>query len=228
MPIRQETWQQGLDSQSACNLSGLAHFLPNLLDELRGNGVNCTAALNTHPLVRLIVAQWHTWHLAALTAEPATSGNVPINWPKWRRAAVLMPTGCLSQGKRNGFWLRGKKKTGRMKGKFPVPRNTNQPTSIMRGSMFAVKSKFSLGQVVATPGALEAMTESGQTADFFLNRHVSGDWGIVDAEDCQANDQALVEGTRLLSAYSTLKGVKLWVLTEHDRSVTTILLPSDY
>jgi hypothetical protein len=95
--------------------------------------------------------------------------------------------------------------------------------------MIAVKSpKFALGQVVATPGAIEAMNESGQTPDFFLDRHIQGDWGIVDAEDWQANDQALVEGSRLLSAYSTLKGVKIWVITEHDRSVTTILLPSDY
>ncbi len=57
MPISPKTWQQGLDSQSACNLSGLANFLPRLLDELRENGVHGTKALNTHPLVRLIVAQ---------------------------------------------------------------------------------------------------------------------------------------------------------------------------
>src|ERR1022692_2741038 len=57
MPISQKTWQHGLDSQTACNLSGLAHFLPRLLDELRANGINGTDALNKHPLVRLIVAQ---------------------------------------------------------------------------------------------------------------------------------------------------------------------------
>jgi hypothetical protein len=57
MPISQKTWQHGLDSQTACNLSGLAHFLPKLLEELRANGVNGTDALNTHPLVSLIVAQ---------------------------------------------------------------------------------------------------------------------------------------------------------------------------
>ena len=57
MAISSKTWQQALDSQTACNLSGLAHFLPRLLDELRASGVNGTDALNTHPLVRLVVAQ---------------------------------------------------------------------------------------------------------------------------------------------------------------------------
>src|SRR5450631_205533 len=57
MPISKETWQRGIDSQIACNLSGLAHFLPRLLDELRENGINDTDALNTHSLVRLVVAQ---------------------------------------------------------------------------------------------------------------------------------------------------------------------------
>ena len=94
-------------------------------------------------------------------------------------------------------------------------------------------AKITLGQVVATPGALEAMEESGQTPDFFLDRHVTGDWGEVDAEDWKLNDQALVDGSRLLSAYRTLKGKKLWVITEATddrghRAATTILLPEDY
>jgi hypothetical protein len=89
-------------------------------------------------------------------------------------------------------------------------------------------AKFPLGQIVATPAAIEAMAESGQTPQFFLDRHVSGDWGQVDAEDWQSNDEALKDGTRLLSAYTTLKGRKLWVITEWDRSSTTILLPEDY
>ncbi len=88
--------------------------------------------------------------------------------------------------------------------------------------------KFPLGNVVATPGAIEAMNESGQTADFFLDQHAAGNWGTIDAEDWQSNDQALVEGTRLLSAYSTLKGVKIWIITEADRSSSCILLPQDY
>ena len=59
-------------------------------------------------------------------------------------------------------------------------------------------------------------------------RHMAGDWGEVDAEDKAANDLALMDGSRLLSAYTTTKGQKLWIITEADRSVTTILLPSDY
>ena len=80
MPISTKTWQQGLDSQTACNLSGLAHFLVRLLDELRANGVNCTEALNTHPLVRLVVAQMA--HLAYGSFD-CGAGN------EWQRAFQL-------------------------------------------------------------------------------------------------------------------------------------------
>jgi hypothetical protein len=94
-------------------------------------------------------------------------------------------------------------------------------------------TKFPLGQVVATPGALEALEESGQTPDFFLEQHVSGNWGIVSEDDWALNDEALKDGSRLLSAYLTLKGKKLWIITEATdddghRAVTTILLPSEY
>jgi len=95
------------------------------------------------------------------------------------------------------------------------------------------QGKFSLGQLAATPGALSALEESGQTPDFFLSRHVAGDWGEVDGEDWALNDQALLDGSRILSAYRTLKGKKLWVITEATgddgtRAATTILLPADY
>jgi hypothetical protein len=93
--------------------------------------------------------------------------------------------------------------------------------------------KFSPGQVAATPGALQALEVSGQTPEFFLARHVVGDWGEIDNEDKRANEQALADGSRLLSAYTTLKGVKLWIITEAvgddgKRAVTTCLLPSEY
>jgi hypothetical protein len=87
---------------------------------------------------------------------------------------------------------------------------------------------FPLGQCVATPGALEALAAAFQTPSTFIDRHVCGDWGEVDAEDQQANQDALVHGSRLLSAYRTSAGVRLWVITEADRSATTILLPSEY
>ena len=94
-------------------------------------------------------------------------------------------------------------------------------------------AKFPLGRLAATPGALEAMGQSGQTPDFFLARHQAGDWGEVNEEDRQLNDEALTHGDRVLSAYRTLRGVKLWVITEAagddgHRAATTILRPDEY
>ena len=76
------------------------------------------------------------------------------------------------------------------------------------------RPKFNLGQILATPGALEALEESGQSVQFFLSRHVRGDWGEVDDEDKLANDQSLLDGSRLLSAYRTLKNERLTVRTK--------------
>lgn len=90
------------------------------------------------------------------------------------------------------------------------------------------KPKFPLGQLVATPGALCALQEAGQSPAFFLEKHVSGDWGEVCADDRRANDEALVSGERLLSAYKTLRGVKIWIITEADRSSTCCLRPEEY
>jgi hypothetical protein len=96
-----------------------------------------------------------------------------------------------------------------------------------------MKPKFQLGQLLATPGALKALEESGQSPGFFLDQHVQGIWGEVDAEDRRANDQALVDGSRLLSAYRTLKGERIWIITEAvddegRRSASTILTPHEY
>jgi hypothetical protein len=88
--------------------------------------------------------------------------------------------------------------------------------------------KFSLGHLSATPGALQALRRSGQEPGFFLSKHVSGDWGECDAHDAAANDLALEDGSRIFSVCRTLKGEKLWIITEADRSVTTLLLPEEY
>ncbi|MEM4381636.1 MAG: hypothetical protein QXX19_05345 [Candidatus Caldarchaeum sp.] len=88
--------------------------------------------------------------------------------------------------------------------------------------------KFSLGRIVATPGALRALDEAGQNLAEFLARHQRGDWGEVCPEDKEENELSLRHGLRLLSVYRTCKGVKLWVITEADRSATTILLPEEY
>jgi hypothetical protein len=89
-------------------------------------------------------------------------------------------------------------------------------------------NRFPLGQIVATPGALEAIETAGQSPDFFLDKHAQGDWGEVCDGDKQLNDEALLDGGRLLSAYRTLKNERIWVITEADRSSTCCLLPSEY
>jgi hypothetical protein len=97
----------------------------------------------------------------------------------------------------------------------------------------AVRAKFSPGRLVATPGALDALARSGQEVTFFLRNHMSGDWGEIDAEDWRLNDLALKDGSRLLSAYRPLRGIKVWIITEAvgddgKRASTCILLPDEY
>ena len=88
--------------------------------------------------------------------------------------------------------------------------------------------KFSPGSIVATPGALAALEASGDHPTAYLVRHIAGDWGDVDEHDRRENELSLVHGFRLLSAYALNSGTKIWVITEADRSVTTILLPEEY
>lgn len=85
-----------------------------------------------------------------------------------------------------------------------------------------------LGQIVATPGALAALSAAGEEPSGFLRRHAHGDWGDLDEHDHIANRQALLDDARVLSAYTLNTGAKLWVITEWDRSVTTLLLPEEY
>ena len=96
------------------------------------------------------------------------------------------------------------------------------------------KPKFDLGQVVATPGAIEAMRDSGQSPEVFIGAHLDGYWGgDLCVEDRHLNEVALIDGSRLLSAYRTLRGERIWIITEAigedgRRSATTILLPEEY
>ncbi|MDN7755144.1 hypothetical protein [Burkholderia gladioli] len=88
---------------------------------------------------------------------------------------------------------------------------------------------FRLGHTVTTPGALDAMHRADVLPLTLLARHQCGDWGELDAEDCAANDRAVSEGTRILSVYQVGPDrEKLWVITEWDRSATTILCPNEY
>ncbi len=100
--------------------------------------------------------------------------------------------------------------------------------------MIAVKTPlFKPGRVLATPGALEALEQAGQGVWVYLARHLAGDWGAVDDEDKEANNDALKDGSRLLSAYILPTGEKIWVITEAEddhgnRAATTALLPDEY
>ncbi|MGH9683003.1 MAG: hypothetical protein ACRD4S_05270 [Candidatus Acidiferrales bacterium] len=87
---------------------------------------------------------------------------------------------------------------------------------------------FDLGQLVATPGALAALEKAGESAQEFLSRHQRGDWGDLCDEDRQENQFSLERGFRILSEYHTSAGEALYVITEADRSVTTVLLPCEY
>jgi hypothetical protein len=87
---------------------------------------------------------------------------------------------------------------------------------------------FPLGSIYLTVGAKEALEESGQNAFEFLSRHQTGNFGIVGKEDWKENEFSIKNGFRILSAYKTNNDVKIWVITEADRSSTTILLPSEY
>jgi hypothetical protein len=96
-----------------------------------------------------------------------------------------------------------------------------------------VRPRFTLGQTVATPAALKAIQQAGQSPAGFLDRHVRGDWGDLCDEDKQANEDALQDGSRILSAYHTSTGQKIWIITEaadedDRRDATTILLPDEY
>ncbi|MDB5350132.1 MAG: hypothetical protein JWN86_1379 [Planctomycetota bacterium] len=98
----------------------------------------------------------------------------------------------------------------------------------------STRAKFHPGRIGVTPGALEAMQASGQCPEVFLGAHLDGYWGAdLCEEDRLLNDEALIDGSRLLSAYRTLRGEKLWIITEAAddngrRSSTTVLLPDEY
>ena len=99
---------------------------------------------------------------------------------------------------------------------------------------FVKNSKFNLGKIVITPGAISALAKSNQDPKTFLERHQSGDWGDLCEEDKQSNDEALAnEGQpekqqRVMSSYKTGAGEVIWIISEHNRSSTTLLLPDEY
>ena len=111
-------------------------------------------------------------------------------------------------------------------------RGSRSQASLFGQSMVKINStsrpRFLLGHIVATPAALAAFANSGDSAHGLLMRHVTGDFGTVGKEDWQANDDAIANGDRVFSAYLLKDGEKVWVITEADRSSTTLLLPEGY
>ena len=88
---------------------------------------------------------------------------------------------------------------------------------------------FRLGQIVGTPGALGALRDAQADVADLLQRHVTGDWGQLDDEDRKTNERALITQQRILSVYILPSThVKVWVISEADRSATTLLLPEEY
>ena len=91
----------------------------------------------------------------------------------------------------------------------------------------APRPRFPLGHIVATPGALAALAAAGMAPDTLLARHTAGDWGDVGAADAVEDDLSLARGFRLLSSYRA-GDARIWIITEADRSATTLLLPEEY
>ena len=92
-------------------------------------------------------------------------------------------------------------------------------------------ARFPLGQLAATPGVLDLLDRYQVSLFDLLARHASGDWGDVGAEDAHANEQALIHGNRLLSCYTLVPGdpdTRVWAISEANRSVTTLMMPSEY
>ncbi|QBQ98529.1 hypothetical protein E1956_06800 [Paraburkholderia pallida] len=104
---------------------------------------------------------------------------------------------------------------------------TSEPGTAACLSLQTPLPRFRLGQIVATRGVLTHLEHHGIQADPYLRRHVCGDWGNVPPDDALANERAVVHGARILSSYE-VAGERVWVITEADRSVTTLLFPSEY
>lgn len=109
-----------------------------------------------------------------------------------------------------------------------MPFNDNEPMNT--AVVIPLKPRpplFPLGQVLATRGVLMHLERQGIAADPYLDGHARGDWGDVPTEDAEANRYAILTGARILSSYR-IAGERVWIITEADRSVTTVLFPSEY
>lgn len=101
-------------------------------------------------------------------------------------------------------------------------------TDAPQGQARPPKTNFLLGHIVATPGALDALDRASTNAADLLIRHSNWDWGDIPAEDAEQNELAVGQGLRILSSYPLEDEVRVWIITEADRSSTTLLLPDEY
>lgn len=99
---------------------------------------------------------------------------------------------------------------------------------MITGILERKRNKFELGSVFVTPKATHSLQEAGQSPDEFLARHESGDWGEVGSADRKENEFSLCKGYRVFSIYPLANGETIWIITQPDRSVTTIMLPEEY
>lgn len=120
--------------------------------------------------------------------------------------------------------------------------NSSRSDAARRMTLMSNAPRFALGQIVATPGALELLEQAGFSALALMSRHVHGDWGDCCAEDKATNELSVQQGMRVMSVYRLVDPERLlqtlqdkrsslptvWIITEADRSVTTLLLPEDY
>ncbi|CAJ0816892.1 hypothetical protein LMG19087_02911 [Ralstonia wenshanensis] len=90
------------------------------------------------------------------------------------------------------------------------------------------RPRLPLGQLLATPAAIAALSEASVSAHLLLNRHARGDWGDLSSEDQAMNQLAVLTGQRVVSHYTLPNGQVVWVITDADRAATTVLLPEDY
>lgn len=91
-----------------------------------------------------------------------------------------------------------------------------------------IASRFQVGRLYTTPGALSACIAAGVSGWAYIERHQAGDWSEMDPEDQQANELAVRDGSRVFSRYTLPGGERIWIITEADRASTTVLLPSEY
>ena len=110
---------------------------------------------------------------------------------------------------------------------MPADQNNTNHIAIIVVPLKPKPPLFPLGQIVATRGVLTHLEHEGITADAYLNRHVRGDWGDVPPEDAEMNRYAILVGARIMSSYE-IADKRVWIITEADRSVTTLLFPDEY